>query len=87
MLSQDFNYNVIVTPDRRSGTGELCYSVQCPALGLADEGETIDEALKNIKQLVTFHLQSIAAEGEVIEDEANERSLLTSVRVSFQPNV
>ncbi len=83
MFPKDLQYNVIIMPDRRTGTGELCYSVQCPSLGLADEGETIEEAIENIKKLIAFHLQSLAEEGEEVPQEETDKSLLTAVRVQF----
>lgn len=83
MLVKDLRYNVIVMPDSRSGTNEPCYSVQCPGLGLADEGETIEEALENIKKLITFHVKSLVSEGETVESESDDRTMLTSVHVSY----
>jgi len=80
-MFHDLQYNIIVTPDHRTGTNEPCFSVQCPALGLADDGDTIEEAIANIKKLITFHVESLAAEGEEIKDEEIEKSLVTAVKV------
>jgi predicted RNase H-like HicB family nuclease len=50
------NYLIIVQPDKRTGAGEACYSVYCPNLGLADSGDTIEEAIDNMQKLIGFHL-------------------------------
>ena len=47
------NYKVIIEPDMESG-GYVAY---CPTLrGCVSEGETIDEALENIKKAVKGYL-------------------------------
>lgn len=63
MIERNLHYNIIINPDRRTGTEELCYSVYCPSLGLADEGETIESAIANIKKLISFHLDCLVKEG------------------------
>ena len=47
------NYKVIIEPDMESGG----YVVYCPTLrGCVPEGETIDEALENIKKAMKGYL-------------------------------
>ena len=47
------NYKVIIEPDMESGG----YVVYCPTLrGCVSEGETIDEALENIKKAMKGYL-------------------------------
>ena len=40
------------------------YTAYCPSLGLADFGKTIDEAVKRIKELISFHLESLGEAGK-----------------------
>ncbi|MBM4401935.1 MAG: type II toxin-antitoxin system HicB family antitoxin [Candidatus Cloacimonetes bacterium] len=44
------SFRVIIEPDERVGTNEPCYSAHCPTLGIADDGDTIEEALASIKE-------------------------------------
>jgi predicted RNase H-like HicB family nuclease len=83
MLTKDLRYNIVIMPDRRTGTNEPCYLVECPNLGLADQGDTIEEALENIKKLITFHVNCLKAEGEEVKDEAKEGSMLTTVHIPY----
>ncbi len=47
------NYKVVIEPDMESGG----YVVYCPMLrGCVSEGETIDEALENIKKAMKGYL-------------------------------
>lgn len=80
-MFHDLQYNIIITPDHRTGTNEPCFSVLCPVLGLADDGDTIEEAIENIKKLIAFHVESLATEGEEIKSEMAEESLVTAVKV------
>lgn len=62
MKKQILDYTVIIRPDERTGTNQKCYSAYCPALGLSDDGDTIEAALKNIKSLIKFHLECLIKE-------------------------
>jgi len=63
---KDLTYRVVVEPDKRVGARQQCFTAYCPTLGLADDGDTLEEALKNVKALIKFHVESLAAEGEEI---------------------
>ena len=57
------NYKVIIEPDKESG-GYVAY---CPTLrGCVSEGETIEEALENIKKAMRGYLL-------VLEEELTEK--------------
>jgi len=48
MQTTVLNYRVIVKPDEYTGTNKPCFTAYCSALGVADGGDTIKEAMKNI---------------------------------------
>ncbi len=83
MKKKILQYLVIVEPDERTGTEEACYSIFCPTLGLADSGDTVEEALERMRNLIRFHLQCLKKEGKAIPKERTERSLVATVRVPF----
>ena len=58
------------------------YNAACPALGLADFGDTIDEALNNITSLIKFHIESLVELGRPVPVEKDTTTLITSVRIS-----
>ncbi len=85
MKHRIFNYLIIIEPDQRTGSGEAGYSVFCPMLGLADGGDTIEEAIKNIEKLIAFHLECLLEEKR---DESNwlttqENSIIAHARVKI----
>ncbi len=59
-----YDFKVILEPDEAGG-----FVVSCPSLsGCYSQGETIEEALKNIKEAILLCLEDLEAEGEEIPD-------------------
>lgn len=75
------NYRVIIEPDERVGTNESCFSIYCPILGLADSGDTIEETMNNMTDLIKFHLESLTKEGELIPVERPEKEIISILQV------
>jgi len=54
-------FYVVLEPDLESGG----YVVECPELpGCVSQGETVDEALRNIKEAIEVYLESLKKLGE-----------------------
>ena len=54
-------FTVILTPDEEDGG----YTAECPAIpGCLSEGDTVDQALANIKEAIEGCLESLAARHE-----------------------
>jgi predicted RNase H-like HicB family nuclease len=45
---------------------EVAYWVECPSLGIASMGETIDEAIRMIQEAIELHLEDLERHGEPI---------------------
>ncbi|MDA1316937.1 MAG: hypothetical protein O3B87_02835 [bacterium] len=85
MKTNVLNYRIIVSPDEQIGTGKPAFTAVCPTLGIADDGETVEEALKNIQTLISFHLESLQQEGKDIPIDRPDKEFVTNtqVEVSF----
>ena len=60
-------YTVLLTPDQAEGG----YSVRVPSLpGLHTQGDSYEDALRNARDAITFHLECLEAEGESIPEES-----------------
>ena len=75
------NYLIIIQPDQRTGTNDPCFSVYCPILGLAESGDTIEEAMANMKKLIQFHLECLASEKELIPREGINDEMIGKIQV------
>ncbi len=88
MEAKVLNYRIIIEPDKRIGTNEPGYAAYCPTLGLADGGDTIEEAIENIKKLITFHIECLAKDKQPIPvDNEEELVLTTRVHVRVDQNM
>jgi predicted RNase H-like HicB family nuclease len=48
---------------------EVPYWIECPSLGIASMGETIDDAIRMIHEAIELHLEDLIAHGEPIPPE------------------
>lgn len=71
-----YDFKVILEPDETGG-----FVVSCPTLqGCYSQGDTVDEALANIKEAILLCLEDMEAQGEEVPDPS--RALVASVVVS-----
>ena len=62
METKVLNYRIIVEPDKYPDTDKRCYTAYSPTLGVADYGDTIEEALENIQKGITLYIEALAEE-------------------------
>ena len=73
---ETYDYKVILEPDETGG-----YVVSCPSLpGCYSQGETIKEALANIKEAISLCLEDMCSKNEEIPD--GSEALIGSVVVT-----
>lgn len=63
---------VIIEAEEEGG-----YHVHCPSLpGCHSQGETIDEALVNIREAIDLYIEDMLQNGEDVPEDALDRALL-----------
>jgi predicted RNase H-like HicB family nuclease len=73
----NYDFKVVLEPDTESGG----YVVTCPSLpGCYSQGETIDEALANIKEAIELCLEDMKDHNEPLPDPS--KTLIGSVMVA-----
>jgi len=61
---QRYAFSIHLTPESEGG-----YSVTCPALpGCYSQGETIDDAIANIREAIALTIEDMVAHGESVSD-------------------
>lgn len=73
------DYTVIIEKDRRTGSGESCYTAYVPTLGIATDADTRQKVQQSIQELVEFHLETLIEEGEKVPIE-RVRPIITRLR-------
>lgn len=82
MQKQLLNYRIIIEPEKMGK--KVVYNAYCPTLGVADYGSSIDEAFKNIRLLIKFHIESLLEDSVEIPSENTDEEVITSTKVSIQ---
>ena len=73
-----YDFKVLLEPDEEAGG----YVVSCPALtGCYTKGNTIEEALENIKEAIQLCMEEMQAQNQPILDMT--RTLVSSVAVAL----
>jgi antitoxin HicB len=71
-----YDFKVILEPDESGG-----YVISCPSLpGCYSQGETLEQALENIKEAIALCLEDMESQGEAIPD--SSKVLVGSVVVT-----
>lgn len=72
MSVQKYQRQVIIEPDETGG-----YVVSCPSLpGCHSQGETIDEALANIREAIELYIEVLLEDGLPVPEDTLDRLLV-----------
>lgn len=85
MKQKVLDYTVVIEKEVRSGTKIPCYTAYVPVLGIATEADTLDLVKKAIQEMMKFHLESLADEGEEIPVQ-KESSIITKLSTLLPRN-
>lgn len=75
------NYRVIVTPDQETGSGDSVFTAFCPTLGVADDGKTVEEALKNVQGAIKSYVDSLVEEDLPVPIDQPEHDFVTTTSI------
>ena len=75
-------YRIVITPDTRTGSGEPGFTALVPALGIATGGDSVEEALENIREMIAFHLECLRREKQSLPMEQPAADFITTARVA-----
>jgi len=82
MEKKILNYRVIIEPDERTGTSKQCYTAYCPTLSIATDGDTIEEALKNIHEAILLRIDVLNEDNEIIPVDNIDQEIVVHTQVS-----
>ena len=82
MQAKVLNYRIIIEPEKQGK--KTVYNAYCPTLGVADYGDSIDEAIKHIKSLIKFHIECLLEEKLEVPQENTAAEVITTTAVSIR---
>ena len=75
------DYRVIVKPDKETGTQKSGFTAYCPTLGIADDGDTIEEALQNVKGAIQTYVNSLIEDELPVPRDEPQRDVITTASI------
>ncbi len=87
MQTTILNYRIVIEPDQYTGTNKPCYTAYCPTLGVADGGDTIEEAIKNVQGAIEAYVESLVEDRLPVPVDNLDRDIVTSTKVQIRGNV
>ena len=81
MKTKVLDYRIIVTPDQQTGTEKFGYTAFCPTLGVADDGDTIEQALKNIKGAIQAYIDSLIEDKQPVPIDQPHQDIVTTTQI------
>lgn len=87
MRTKVLNYRIIVSPDKQTGTGKSGFTALCPTLGVADDGDTIEEALVNVRRAIKAYVASLVEDKQTVPVDKPERDIVTTTQIDAPPRL
>lgn len=87
MQTTVLNYRIIVEPDRQTGRGKAGFTALCPTLGVADDGDTVEEAITNVRGAIEAYVSSLISDHQPVPIDTPERDFVTTTQISVQGSV
>ncbi len=81
MQTKVLNYRIIVSPDTQTGTGKPGFTALCPTLGVADDGDTVEQALANVRGAIQVFIDSLVEDNEPVSADQPEHDIITTTQV------
>lgn len=80
------NYRIIVKPDKQTGTNKSGFTAICPTLGIADDGDTVEESLSNIKNAIKVYIDVLTQDHLPIPKDEPEKEIVTTAQIKIKGN-
>lgn len=91
METKVLNYRIVIEPDTQTGTKKPGYTAYCPTLGVADDGNTIEEAIKNVRGAIKAYVDSLIEDNLPVPVDQPEKDIVTTAQINvtgkFQPSL
>ena len=87
MQTTVLNYRVIIDSDTQTGTGKPGFTALCPTLGVADDGDTVEKALANVKGAIKAYVQSLIDDRIAVPVDQPEHDMVTTTQVEVHGNL
>lgn len=81
MQTRILNYRIIIEPEKQGR--KTVYNAYCPTLRVADYGDSVEEAIKNIQSLIGFHIECLLEDKVEVPVDDLEKEIVASTKISI----
>lgn len=82
MQTQILNYRIIIEPEKMGR--KTVYNAYCPTLKVADYGDSVEEAIKNIQSLMKFHIECLLEDKAEVPVDNLDKEIVASTKISIK---
>ena len=75
-------YRILIEADERTGTNEPAYTAYIPTLGIATDGDTLEETLENAREAIDVYVASLEADQLDISEDRNGQYLVATTTIT-----
>lgn len=80
MTEKKYFLDVVINKEKLSDKS-IMFSVRCPSLGVASQGRSVEEAMKNIREAVELYLEEMPEAYEDLELTSKEMPTFSVIEV------
>lgn len=81
------NYRIIIEPETDAKTGKVVYTALAPKIGVADWGNSVEQALSRIKEAIECHIESLLKHNKAIPREDGSDFMVATTSVTLPKNI
>lgn len=81
MEAKILNYRILITPEKHQG--KIIYNALCPVLGVADWGNSVEQAKKRIQGAIECYIEALIKDNEPIPAPDNSDVTITATAVTL----
>lgn len=81
MKTTVLNYRIIIEPDVQTGTKKPGFTAYCPSLGVADDGDTIEQAIERVTGAIQAYVDTLVEDKLPVPVDQPEKDIVTSTQV------
>lgn len=86
METKILNYRIVIEPDTQTGTNKAGYTALCPSLCVADGGETIEQAIENVRNAIQAYVESLIADKLPVPLDQPDKDIVTTTFINVSGN-
>ena len=87
MQTTVLNYRIVIEPEAQTGTKKPGFTAYCPTLGVADDGDTVEEAIKNVRGAIKAYIDCLREDKIPVPVDNIDKDFVTSTSIEIKGQI